>query len=979
MSEADIRTKFPSLRPITKAPGMRLINGCGTRVVGRRDMDAETQSYVTTLCFCLLFIPIFAIRAYRVVASPRGGWYFLGIEPLSVFARVWNLILGLVVITAGVSVSLTVYTSRPEYIARQQMVRAAKLTEEGQLAKAATLYGNLVAGNGFEAANANEALKGLVDRRCADAPGNEAAGVFTQAARFSMRPGAYSAAELVARGMTVAEALGKSNYRGAIALLEVLRPLALDSRDMDKASLPLLRRWAGEEPNSLDAAVALSSQLLAAQQAEEAGKILLPFKDKPGGVGVGEGARVLGLIFIHQGKLDEACTLLLPYVKPRLELLHAAEKAANDIQQTLIENELNRLRKNEGPPELFRRLESATDDQQKIIIREYLNERLKDNPVIAQRFAELEKESRVVPVVMQVGVALLQRAQGLPDNAERRKQLESAQELFLSIKGAVGESDEYRLFLGQVYYWLGKQKEGRALFDEFLDSKNRSALAILQIATALRDLGFEAETRTLAEEAYNKATKSDERYGAAHLRSLVSKDTDDEIEWLRKSDPNDTFVKITLTWMQGHKAYAEGREDEAAAQFRAALEICNTQTRSRPVLNHISLVSNALYQITGDPADMARAVDAIQQALVVEPSDPILMFNASIAFIETSVLDVAGKDLDLRTLHASLSLGLLDYLNNDEPGRAALAQRIAEHPGTAKAMAYFDQIMIISSKNTRSYSMAATLQAYLHNEEGLKAIERRLSSAGIEVAEEIRQAKEAIAGVNDAKALAALNAELKRMQTVATALRSAGGPSLAYALARQADVLIQRDVIDGASDPDAVVRLARDAYVTAPSSGTRDELENAYAFRIFKQLRKSDPAFDQFARQYYRSLGSQHILAYLIQQKDPLGQKILAHPDFAPMLELFREDLKNYPKSGSASVWAMCSVADPALAQTIADNFRNVPWHALNRSIAAQLSPSSGGLALDRAWFHLAQGQIADAQTAVAKPKEQGIPVPQLR
>src|SRR5687768_802836 len=117
---------------------------------------------------------------------------------------------------------------------------------------------------------------------------------------------------------------------------------------------------------------------------------------------------------------------------------------------------------------------------------------------------------------------MLQRAQGQADPAARKSQLEAAEQVFLAVRGVAGESDEYRLALGQVYYWLGKQAEGRKLFDEFLAAKGRGAEDLLRIAATLRQLGAEPEARALAEEAYNKATTNEHRHAAANVRYLCA-------------------------------------------------------------------------------------------------------------------------------------------------------------------------------------------------------------------------------------------------------------------------------------------------------------------------------------------------------------------------------------------------------------------------------------------------------------------------
>lgn len=97
----ELKGRFPNLRPIKVQPGMVTINGIGTKLYGRRDFDAETGSYISTLSFTFLFIPLFFLRAYRVTEEPPVGtiiksraWYFIGSEPLSKLALVWNCIGG---------------------------------------------------------------------------------------------------------------------------------------------------------------------------------------------------------------------------------------------------------------------------------------------------------------------------------------------------------------------------------------------------------------------------------------------------------------------------------------------------------------------------------------------------------------------------------------------------------------------------------------------------------------------------------------------------------------------------------------------------------------------------------------------------------------------------------------------------------------------------------------------------------------------
>src|SRR5262245_63121543 len=82
--------RFPRMRPVKRAPSLMTGNGIGVGMYGRREEDTETGAYIKTQCICFFFIPLFSLGAYRVVNSREGGWYFLGKESLSTFAKAWN-------------------------------------------------------------------------------------------------------------------------------------------------------------------------------------------------------------------------------------------------------------------------------------------------------------------------------------------------------------------------------------------------------------------------------------------------------------------------------------------------------------------------------------------------------------------------------------------------------------------------------------------------------------------------------------------------------------------------------------------------------------------------------------------------------------------------------------------------------------------------------------------------------------------------
>src|SRR5262249_8118101 len=142
-------------------PHLARVNGIGTALVGGRDHDSETETYVKTLAFTVLFVPILALGAYRVADAQQGGWYFLGKVPLSGFARGCNALVLLLALAVGGWIGWDAYTDTPDYKAAQKLARAERLAAEGQGTQAATLYREVMTGTTPHAEEARERLTQL--------------------------------------------------------------------------------------------------------------------------------------------------------------------------------------------------------------------------------------------------------------------------------------------------------------------------------------------------------------------------------------------------------------------------------------------------------------------------------------------------------------------------------------------------------------------------------------------------------------------------------------------------------------------------------------------------------------------------------------------------------------------------------------------------------------------------------------------------
>ena len=101
LAYCDEHAAYDGMKPLKAPPSLTLVNGVGTRLLGKHDPDARTGTYVSTLYFLALFVPLFPIRRYRVRDAEKRGWHFLGVLPLAPRQRLHrNVAFGLAAVLA---------------------------------------------------------------------------------------------------------------------------------------------------------------------------------------------------------------------------------------------------------------------------------------------------------------------------------------------------------------------------------------------------------------------------------------------------------------------------------------------------------------------------------------------------------------------------------------------------------------------------------------------------------------------------------------------------------------------------------------------------------------------------------------------------------------------------------------------------------------------------------------------------------------
>jgi predicted Zn-dependent protease len=971
MSEANsFWDKFPDMRPVHSAPSLFTMHGIGTALVGSRDHDPDTGTYVKTRAFAVLFIPLLALGAYRVADAPGGGWYFLGKVPLSGFAKLWNLLLVLLVAGGGATLAWNAHTRSPEYAAGRKLEEADRLLASGQAQRAAGLYREVLTGNTSHAAAARDKLVTLMGA-LPEAP-EEAAGVLRVALGLH-RQNRDLVPDLYARGLALGEKHADADPRGALMVLEVIAPLAPKPQELLALRRKLLERLAASDPNDAELASRLAAVCYAQGELKRCEEVLAPHAAR---LGLLEGAALLGHLYAAQGKHDQALALLNPYLDGRLPRLHAAEKEYIEALDRVEKRALDQLKNGTAPGFDRARYRDAALAQQQQMLQDYRDKAVAEDPGVREAQEKLGAEAAVVPAALDLGMVLLHRAQGLADPDARKAELEKAEKTFLAIRGLAGESDQYRLHLGQVYYWLGKHGDGRRLFDDMLQGHNRSSEIVLAVASVLREVGAMSDARSLLEESYAKETDLRKKQELATLRGLTAIDLDDKIVWLGRADPADPDVRASLCSSRGQKVAEEGKDDEAAKHYREAIDVYGRVPENAAVLNNSALLHLALHRLTHDPDQLTRAIDKLDRAVALRPGDSILLHNVADALLESALDDVIGPSLDLKLLKRSAGLDLLPFLYRDVAERQKLVDKVRKHPGTLKARGYYEKMMVLAPKREDSYSRLAALHGFTRDLEGLRGVWRKLQGVELDQADEVRETMEFYAGKNDAKKIADWQKARARYEERVAAARKGGGATFAAAASGLVRTRIGQAALQPENaDADALVRLAEEAHAAAPSSGTQSLLFSALWFRAHQSLAGADPAYRELADRTRRSLGSE-LLTWVVGREGPLRDKALAHPDVKRALTLKLEQVKAFPDEPGPTTWAELRFSHPEEAAQVAQATRTDPLDEVERSIGGALSPLSAGAALSAHWVLLMAGKGAEADEVLKKLAARGVPMP---
>ncbi|MBI3828991.1 MAG: hypothetical protein HY291_05725 [Planctomycetes bacterium] len=969
-----LRQKFPEMTPIKGGPALFLLNGCGTSVYGKRDYDAETRTYIKTLCLCFIFIPVLSLGAYRVADAGANRWYFLGKEPLSAFAKLWNMLVLLSVLgIAGIG-GWESYTHSPDYMAGKQMDTANEMAADRQYLKAAQEYAAIASRPSSHAAEAREAARKIFDEHFGEATAEEACGLLAFAAQQEQsNSGLLDKGAALKMGYALSAKHESADPKFALKILDTVAPLAALDKAFPTKREALLKAAAAQHPDDPELASQLAEILESRKELDACVKLLAPVGAKLGKL---EGARILGQYYAQQEQYDASYALLAPYCDERMKGLHAAEQELNKMEKQVSDLAISDLKNGVAGDAWYQNYNRLAKDKQQEKVTEFVSQRIRNNAPLKQAQEKLARESNVVPVALELGIVMLRRAQGQPPE-ERKQTLEAAEKVFLSIQGVASETDEYRIFYGQVLYWLGRYKDGRKLFDEYLASKKDAFISMMSVARMLREVGADAECRELCEKAYAKSAVPEEKAAAAHMRAVTFTDLEDKIKWLGLSSPTENEVKADLFYAKGTKAHLEGKNAEAEKNLRDCLAVYATMPKTSATLNNAALAYYALFPITGLKEDFRQGASMMEEALKLEPGKSILLDNVSQALTGRAVMDVAGDEVDYKVLRISPSLDILGELYSDENGRAAIFGRFFGSPDGKKAVSLLEQTLLLAPKRASIYQELASFYLSARNAAGVKALLEKAKGVEFDSKENIQTLAEFLAGQRDAEIQAEVQVRLAKWEkTLAEMPKDVRGATPALACERYVQAAYEGYPANVPCDPEKIVGLAERALSAKDCSGSRGLLTTALFFRAHQRLCKSVPEFAELDKKLKRNLSFTEIFASGLEKLPKLREAAAADPDVRKAAGLLYASVRAIPLSTTSWDWIMLTHLNPEGARVALENLKQDEARLASYELTLTLNPHSADAALAFSWLLRALGQNERAETVLKDCAKFGFPMP---
>jgi hypothetical protein len=970
MSEVNLEDL--GFKPSNKPPTLFSFYGIGTRLYGSLKKNEYPNLSVRIVYFTLFFIPIFALGRY-LIQQHEGNEYVVGKSSLSGLSKIWNSLLGLTLVTFSSLAYYQHYTQSADYIAAQNYQVAEQAIAEKDYTVAFQHLISVYRGNSAHQIKARD----LIDRLAED--GNLHS--LTAAQSYSILENLAKVRELFPnleeKYISYFERYQADYPKEAVQLARLIVKDSPDEalvQNYNQKSYQLLQQVFANNTGDLDLAIQYAELEESLNQCAQCLSILQPYRAQLGGT---EGARILGQALAGAMEYDLAYELLLPYVKLRLEWYHRAEQKYSEVLDKTWQDTIEYLDTGKAPQSFYDDYQAADEETQSQLVNAVYERRRDGSVQVTQARDAYLNSTKIVPVALDLGIVMLNRALNTSDPAAREASLKSAEETFLSVRNFAGDSDEYQLYLGQVYYWLGKESEGEALFAALIEKYQRSHQVLYSLSGTLRDLGAFSTAREYALEAYESASEIVDKQRYAQTLSLLAEEMDDKIAWLEKADQSSLYIKGDLLTTKGRKAADENRNEAALKFYQQAIDVYKKIPQDATQLNNIALIYQAKYSIGFQASDFNQSLESLDKAIALVPEDSIVLLNAANQHFEKAYSDILSPFFNFKSLKESPSLEHFYFLYQTEQQKAAFRTQLAEHSSFKKALSYTQKGLLIAPKNAHTLGNLYSIYVFMDMQDEITQLAQRFDSITLDIESQRAAIADYRNGVDQQKILVRYQGYVDQYQQKLTsnkvhqlnqtAIRS-GLLSTQIALAEMGQRV----------DADAIVKTAELNYRVKPSSSTRSDLERALIAKIIARGIKQSDSFAQFYQQFEKVISSYSLLAIGMETLANFRQQVLQSAEKQRLENLMIEGFSAFPTRPGINDWVLLHQFASPVAEAVKKALLADPLRPAKKVLYEKMSANREQVTVMQLFDLMLEGKMVEAKTLNRQAIAEKLLVPEL-
>jgi tetratricopeptide (TPR) repeat protein len=682
-------------------------------------------------------------------------------------------------------------------------------------------------------------------------------------------------------------------------------------------------------------------------------------------------ATLVGIALARSGKPEEAANLLRPLVARDLPTftngLAKWEKAFNDKTASVWKT----LENGTAPRFVLTRLNSLPKDKVQHEADKWVREQVERDAHVMQLGKIWREKLDIHPAASELAMVELSLGRALPPGPRRQARLEEAERLFLELRKTAQDDPHQEMQLGQVYFWLGKDKEGAEIFKRLEETGDPKVLH--QLGHTYRNLSRMDAARRVLEAAYAKAENALQKNAIALTRSMSTDDFHDRLAWLKKCEPKDEHTRMEIDQTEAWIDITEGNYAEAAPALKRVAAYYANLPESPTSLNNGSIALQELAKATGDLKHQLEGVRLMRRAFELQPEDAIILGNYVSDLQRIGISALSGSALRADLLHEIPNHSWMDFVVPRLSPQEWIA-KVKAQPELRRSAELAPKVVILSPDNLMGYSGQGYYLSLIQDASALKKLRESVELKPPARQEQAEDAKRYARGEytenekkSAEKSLATSEAQLAR-------IRKENHPAtLAYSLTRTAGLRVRaiaRGV--GTQKLETAAREIEEAVQVFDAPPTRHSLSWVRMEQAAADVAASDKEFARWVKGN-PSLDAGTVLPIYVIQHPDLAAAIQGRESVRKAAAACADAIASGARNPSIACWSFLEMAGHEARDAARKALATHPTYLESRRLDVVLNPYTPDDVLDAWLTATACREKAVAEGIAARAKANGV------